>query len=112
MNELTALETPALLLERDKLDANWKRMSGHIARLGPALRLHVKTAKSLDIVRRLHGGQPGPICVSTLKEAEIFGSHGHRDVLYTVALAPNKLARAAAGSKAAGRDSRAGEPYS
>ena len=81
---LTGLETPALLLDRAKLDANWRRLSQHIAKLGPALRLHVKTAKSLEVVRRLHGGVPAPICVSTLKEAEIFGAHGYRDVLYTV----------------------------
>lgn len=96
MSGLKDLETPALLLERAKLDANWRRFSQRIARLGPALRLHVKTAKSLEVVRRLHGGKPAPICVSTLKEAEIFGAHGYRDILYTVAIAPNKLARAAA----------------
>lgn len=93
---LQDLETPALLLDRAKLEANWRRMSARIAALGPALRLHVKTAKSLDVVRRLHGAARGPICVSTLKEAEIFGAAGYRDILYTVALAPNKLARATA----------------
>lgn len=95
MTELHDLETPALLLDQEKLDANWRRLSTRIATLGPGLRLHVKTAKSLEVVRRLHVGRPAPICVSTLKEAEIFGSHGYRDILYTVALAPNKLARAA-----------------
>lgn len=96
MSALMELETPALLLERAKLDANWRRLSQRIDGLGPALRLHVKTAKSLEVVHRLHGGVPAPICVSTLKEAEIFGAHGYRDILYTVAIAPNKLARAAA----------------
>ncbi|MGH8688407.1 MAG: alanine racemase [Burkholderiales bacterium] len=95
MSSLRELETPALLLDRRILDANWRRMSEHVGRLGPALRLHVKTAKSVEVVRRLHDGRPGPICVSTLKEAEIFGAHGYRDVLYTVALAPNKVTRAA-----------------
>lgn len=96
MSDLQSLETPALLLEREKLDANWQRLAAHVAKLGPELRLHVKTAKSLEVVRRLHGARPAPICVSTLKEAEIFGAHGYRDILYTVALAPNKVARAAA----------------
>lgn len=96
MSDLQSLETPALLLDRGKLDANWQRLSAHVADLGPVLRLHVKTAKSLDVVRRLHGARPGPICVSTLKEAEVFGAHGYRDILYTVALAPHKVARAAA----------------
>ena len=94
MSTLHELETPALLLDRRVMEENWRRMSERVARLGPALRLHVKTAKSLEAVRRLHGNQPGPICVSTLKEGEVFGAHGYHDVLYTVALAPNKLARA------------------
>ena len=95
MSTLAELETPALLLERRIMQANWRRLSGRVAGLGPALRLHVKTAKSLEVVRHLSGGRPGPICVSTLKEAEVFGAHGFRDVLYAVALAPNKVARAA-----------------
>jgi len=99
MNALTDLETPALLVDRAKLDANWQRLSQRIAKLGPGLRLHVKTAKSVEVVRRLHGDVPAPIAVSTLKEAEIFGAHGYQDVLYTVAIAPHKLARAAALAK-------------
>ena len=91
MSELRELETPALLLERAKLDANWQRLSQRIAALGPALRLHVKTAKSLELVRRLHSNAPAPICVSTLKEAEQFLAHGVTDILYAVGIAPGKL---------------------
>ena len=96
MAELKDLETPALLLDRAKLEANWARLSGRIAKLGPTLRLHVKTAKSVDLVRRLHGGVPAPITVSTLKEAEVFAAAGYRDILYGVAIAPSKLSRAIA----------------
>jgi D-serine deaminase-like pyridoxal phosphate-dependent protein len=94
--KLSELDTPALLLERGKVEANAERMRSHIAALGPQLRLHVKTAKSLEITRLVQGDLPGPITVSTLKEAEEFAPHGYRDILYGVAFAPDKLARALA----------------
>ncbi len=96
MSELARLETPALLIDRAKLDANWQRLSRHIDALGCSLRLHVKTAKSLELTRRLHRNAAAPIAVSTLKEAEQFAAGGYRDILYAVAIAPNKLERAAA----------------
>ncbi len=91
---LAELDTPALLLERGKVAANVARLRAHIAALGPQLRLHVKTAKCLEVARMVHGAVPGPIAVSTLKEAEIFADHGYRDILYGVAFAPGKLRRA------------------
>ena len=97
---LSALDTPALLLERGKVEANAIRLGSHIAALGPQLRLHVKTAKSLEVTRLVQGDRPGPITVSTLKEAEEFAAHGYRDILYGVAFAPGKLPRAQALVKA------------
>ena len=95
-SKLSELDTPALLLERSKVEANAQRMRSHIASLGPKLRLHVKTAKSLEVTRLVQGETPGPITVSTLKEAEEFAAHGYRDILYAVAFAPGKLNRALA----------------
>ncbi len=94
LTNLAGLDTPALLLERGKLEANAARMRTHIAALGPQLRLHVKTAKCLEVARIVQGDSPGPITVSTLKEAEEFAAHGWRDILYGVAIAPGKLGRA------------------
>jgi D-serine deaminase-like pyridoxal phosphate-dependent protein len=51
-SRVTNLETPALLLERAKLERNLARMSAHVARLGARLRPHVKTAKSFEVLRR------------------------------------------------------------
>lgn len=96
MSELARLETPALLIDRARMEANWRRLSQHIASLGATLRLHVKTAKCLELARSLHGGAAAPIAVSTLKEAEAFADGGYRDILYAVAIAPNKLERARA----------------
>jgi D-serine deaminase-like pyridoxal phosphate-dependent protein len=94
------LETPALLLDRAKLDCNLARMSAHVAQLGARLRPHVKTAKSLDVVRRAVApaghANSGGITVSTLKEAEQFFAAGYRDILYAVGIAPNKLDHVAA----------------
>jgi len=90
---IAQLDTPALLLERGKVAANAARLRAHIEALGSKLRLHVKTAKCLEVTRMV-AGDSGPITVSTLKEAEVFASHGYRDILYGVAFAPGKLDRA------------------
>lgn len=92
-NDGSDLETPALLLDVDALQGNLGRMRSHLRQLGVALRPHVKTTKSIEIVRRALEGQPGGITVSTLKEAEYFFENGIRDMLYAVGIAPgSKLA--------------------
>jgi D-serine deaminase-like pyridoxal phosphate-dependent protein len=87
-NDRVSLETPALLLDVDALENNLTRMRSHLRQLGVALRPHVKTTKSIAIVRRALEGQPGGITVSTLKEAEYFLENGIRDILYAVGSAP------------------------
>ena len=90
--QLNDLETPALLLDRGKLDRNLEIMNAHIRSLGSVLRPHVKTVKSIDVVRRALRNTPGGITVSTLKEAEYFLAHGVRDIIYAVGIAPTKFA--------------------
>lgn len=89
-----ALATPALLLDRDRLDRNLARLSSRIAAGGVVLRPHMKTAKSIDVARRAYPSEPGPITVSTLAEAEYFARHGFRDITYAVGLAPHTAERA------------------
>jgi D-serine deaminase-like pyridoxal phosphate-dependent protein len=91
---LTAIETPALILDMGKAERNVARLTAHLTPLGVTLRPHVKTAKSIDVVRGLFG--VGPITVSTLKEAEYFASGGFTDITYAVGLAPDKITRVAA----------------
>lgn len=88
------LVTPALLLDRDRLDRNVSRLATRARSLGVTLRPHVKTAKSIDVVRRLFPDGPGPITVSTLAEAEYFAAHGYRDMTYAVGLSPASALRA------------------
>lgn len=92
---LADLETPALLLDRARMDANVARMNAAVARHGVALRPHVKTAKCVEVASAMTEGWSGAITVSTLKEAEQFLAAGYRDILYAVGIAPNKLAHAA-----------------
>lgn len=87
------LQTPALLLDPARMDRNIARMRRKMNELGVAFRPHVKTAKSLEVVRRLAGDKPGPITVSTLREAEQLAQFGFTDILYAVGLTPNKIAR-------------------
>ena len=90
-SDILSLPTPALLLDRSKLKANADRMRERVDSLGVALRPHVKTVKSIDVLRILAGGREFPITVSTLAEAHYFFERGVRDILYAVGIAPVKL---------------------
>ena len=85
------LPTPALLLDRSRLERNAARMQEKVHQLGVTLRPHVKTSKSIDVLRVLAGGEDVPITVSTLAEARYFFAHGVTDILYAVGIAPVKL---------------------
>jgi D-serine deaminase-like pyridoxal phosphate-dependent protein len=89
--KLGQLETPCLVLDETRLERNVARMRAHLDALGVRLRPHLKTAKSIDVARRVLRAPSDPVTVSTLKEAEYFFGHGLRDILYAVGLTPNKL---------------------
>lgn len=90
---LGALPTPCLVLDEAKMTTNIDRLARHARALGVALRPHLKTAKSVDVARRVLPNGTGPATVSTLAEAEVFAAAGVRDILYAVGIAPQKLAR-------------------
>lgn len=94
---LDDLPTPCLVLDRGLLQRNLAAMGAAVARHGVALRPHMKTAKSYDVARLALAVPPasGGITVSTLAEAEYFIAHGITDILYAVAITPQKLAAAA-----------------
>lgn len=97
-NAPTALErvdTPALVLDVAKLERNCIRMRERIHAQGVALRPHVKTAKSVEVIQRALDAPAGPITVSTLREAEYFFDYGFRDILYAVGIVPAKVPRVA-----------------
>lgn len=67
-------------------------MHAQVDRLNVPLRPHMKTAKSIDVARRVLEGRPARITVSTLAEARYFAGHGITDILYAVGTTPDKLA--------------------
>jgi D-serine deaminase-like pyridoxal phosphate-dependent protein len=85
------LPTPALLLDCRRLERNAARMRDKVRSLGVTLRPHVKTSKSIDVLRVLADGEDMPITVSTLAEARYFFANGVSDILYAVGIAPVKL---------------------
>lgn len=91
MTSLATLSTPALLLDLDRVERNQARLSKHLRLLGVPLRPHVKTAKSLPVIRLALNGQPGGVTVSTLREAAACLEAGITDILYAVGIAPQKL---------------------
>ncbi len=93
---LQTLETPAALVDAQRLQRNIERMQQRMNALGVTFRPHVKTTKCLQVVQRqLDAGASG-ITVSTLKEAEQFFAAGVVDILYAVSIVPAKLPHALA----------------
>jgi D-serine deaminase-like pyridoxal phosphate-dependent protein len=96
---LAELTTPAFLVDAARVRANCDRMREKARASGVGFRPHVKTHKTIEIGRMQHGGNPGPITVSTLAEAEFFADAGFSDITYAFPIPPEKLARAAALAK-------------
>lgn len=77
---LDLIDTPALLVDLDRMDRNLARASEYAATHGLALRPHVKTHKSPQIAaRQVAGGAVGVTCATPF-EAEVM-SAVTRDVL-------------------------------
>jgi D-serine deaminase-like pyridoxal phosphate-dependent protein len=92
--DISEVPTPALVLDRSRLEANTRFMAERAARLGVKLRPHMKTAKSAEVARIATAGQFGGITVSTVAEARYFLAHGFSDITYAVGLAPGRIEEA------------------
>jgi D-serine deaminase-like pyridoxal phosphate-dependent protein len=90
---LRELATPCLILDADRMDRNIARLRTRLDDLGVSLRPHLKTAKSIEVARRVMTSPTGPATVSTLMEATQFAAAGVRDIIYAVGIVPSKLAR-------------------
>lgn len=75
------LDTPALLVDLDIVDANIARMQAFATREGFALRPHVKSHKSLRMAAsQLEAGATG-LCVATASEAQVMAASAAPDIL-------------------------------
>jgi D-serine deaminase-like pyridoxal phosphate-dependent protein len=90
---LENLETPCAVLDEARMQRNIEGLQRRLRKLGVSFRPHLKTAKSVEIARRMMPAPAGPATVSTLREAEQFAGAGVRDLLYAVGIAPAKLDR-------------------
>lgn len=93
---ISALCTPALVLDVDKVKINAQRMIDRYQKLGVQLRPHMKTHKTLECADIMTGGSRRCIVVSTLAEACFYADHGFDDILYAYPLPFDKVERCAA----------------
>jgi D-serine deaminase-like pyridoxal phosphate-dependent protein len=91
-----ALNTPALVIDRDALERNIAAMAAFAKAQGVALRPHAKTHKSADIAKlQLKAGALG-VCCAKLGEAEALADDGVETILITSpVVTPQAIARLA-----------------
>lgn len=94
---ITALDTPALLVDLDLLETNIATLMARLRPTGVQVRPHLKTAKCPEIARLLAEAGAHGCCVAKLGEAEVMAAAGINNLLITseIAGAP-KLRRLAA----------------
>ena len=91
MVTLADIPTPALVLDRERLDRNLVHMAERCRALGVTLRPHVKTHKCIEIAERQRDLGAEGITVSTLYEAAVFADHGFEDVTWAFPVIPSQL---------------------
>ncbi len=62
------VDTPGLILDEARMLRNIARLADRLAPFDVTLRPHIKTAKSIDVTRRLLRDGHGPATVSTLRK--------------------------------------------
>lgn len=96
--DLPTVDTPALVVDADVLDANITRWAKQASQRGLVLRPHVKTHKSPVIAHKQLAAGAAGITVATLSEAEVFADAGCTDIFqaYPLWATGDKAARLAA----------------
>ncbi len=89
------LETPAVLIDLDLVEANITRAQAQFDQLGKGFRPHIKTHKIPYLARlQMKAGAIGIAC-QKISEAEVFAAEGFDDILLCFnLLSPAKIARA------------------
>jgi len=85
---LTRIETPTIVVDLDRVDANIARMATVMREREVALRPHAKTHKSLEFGRRQLGAGAVGLTVATVGEAEVFAEGGVDDLFIAYPLVP------------------------
>jgi D-serine deaminase-like pyridoxal phosphate-dependent protein len=93
-DSFSALDTPCVLVDLDRVEANLKRAQAHADKEGYALRPHTKTHKLPRFAKRAEALGAKGITVQKLGEAEVMADAGLEDIFlpYNI-VGPLKLAR-------------------
>jgi len=83
-----AIDTPAVVVDLDRLDAAIGLMAAVMADRGVDLRPHAKTHKSLEVGRRQLAAGAAGLTVGTIGEAEVFADGGLDDLFIAYPLVP------------------------
>ena len=83
------IDTPALVVDIDRVDAAIARMAEIMAERGVALRPHAKTHKNVEIARRQIAAGAVGVTVGTIGEAEVFADGGLDDVFIAYPMVPS-----------------------
>ncbi len=83
-----AIDTPAVVVDLDRLDAAVGRMAAVMADRGVDLRPHAKTHKSIEVGRRQLAAGAAGLTVGTIGEAEVFADAGLDDLFISYPLVP------------------------
>ena len=82
-NPLSAVDTPALVLDLDAFERNLQRMADATRGSNVRLRAHAKSHKCPDIARRQVALGAVGICCQKVSEAAVFAQAGIADILIT-----------------------------
>jgi len=82
------IDTPALIVDLDRVDAAIARMAEAMSARGVALRPHAKTHKSVEIGRRQVAAGAVGLTVGTVGEAEVFVDGGLDDLFIAYPMVP------------------------
>jgi D-serine deaminase-like pyridoxal phosphate-dependent protein len=85
---VAAIDTPALVVDLDRMDAAIALMAGVMAERGVELRPHAKTHKSVNVGRRQVAAGAAGLTVGTIGEAEVFADAGLGDLFIAYPLVP------------------------
>jgi len=92
---VAALDTPAVVVDLDRMDERIESMARLMRERGIALRPHAKTHKSIAVARRQVDAGAVGLTVATIGEAEVFADAGFTDlfIAYPVVASRPKAGR-------------------
>lgn len=80
LTDIKDLDTPAVIIDLDRVEENLRIGAEYAARAGATLRPHTKTHKSTYLAQRQLAHGASGICVAKVSEAEVMAAAGFKDI--------------------------------